>query len=350
MNVLGLPEFDGHEAVHVFHDEATRLDMAIAIHNTRLGPAVGGCRMWPYASGAAALADVLRLSRGMTYKAALAGLPCGGGKAVVIGNPATDKTTRLLEAVGRAVDSLNGRYTTSDDVGTTPADVAIMATQTRYACAPLMADGSAAPATAFGVFQGILATAAHVFGSDLLTGRTIAVQGLGAVGGRLCEYLADAGARLWISDLDGARATAIAARWKATVVAVDEILYAPVDILAPCAMGGIFDATSIPRLRCRAIAGAANNQLATAADGVALAARGIVYAPDYAINVGGLIDLVHAQRGGYDVPEVLEDCRRIHATTLRVLELATQSGEATSDVANRLAEQAFRTVPPESRR
>ncbi len=342
MKIFDLPEFDDHEAVHVFHDPASGLDMAIAIHNTARGPAVGGCRMWAYANGTSALADVLRLSKGMTYKAALAELPCGGGKSVVIGDARSAKTPALLAAIGRTVDSLHGQYTISDDVGTTPADIALIGQHTTFACAPLMADGSAAPATAFGTFQGIRATAAHVFGSAELQGRTIAVQGLGAVGGKLCEYLAEAGARLTVADLNEGRCSDIARRFNAAVVAVEDILAMPVDILSPCAMGAALNSATLPHLRCQAIAGAANNQLATAADGAALAARGIVYAPDFAINVGGLIDLVHARRPGYSVAGVLDDCRRIYATTLDILEIAARERLPTSEVANRLAEQRFR--------
>ena len=342
MNVFDLAEFDAHEAVHVFHDRATGLDMIVAVHNTARGSAVGGCRMWPYSSGRAALADALRLAKGMTYKAALAQLPCGGGKSVVLGDARIAKTHTLLASIGRAVDSLGGRYTIADDVGITAADVAVIAEHTRFACAPLMADGNASPATAFGTYQGILATAAHVFGTERLEGRTIAVQGLGAVGAKLCEYLANAGAYLWVSDLDDERTEEIARRWRATAVPVDDILYATVDIVAPCAMGGVFDSASIARLRCRAVAGAANNQLANAEAGRALAAREIVYAPDYAINVGGLIDLVHARARDYQVSAVLEDCRRIYATTLDILEQAAKTREATSEVADRLAQKRFR--------
>ena len=342
LNVFDMPDFDEHEAVHVFHDRATGLDMIVAVHNTARGSAVGGCRMWPYATGRAALADALRLAKGMSYKAALAQLPCGGGKSVVLGDARTVKTHTLLASIGRAVESLGGRYTIADDVGISAADVAIIAEHTRFACAPLMLDGTASPATAFGTYQGILATAAHVFGSEHLGGRTIAVQGLGAVGAKLCEYLAEAGADLWVSDLDDGRTDEIERRWSATTVPVDEILYSAVDIMAPCAMGGIFDSESIKRLRCRAIAGAANNQLANAEAGLALAARGIAYAPDYAINVGGLIDLVHALTGNYQVAAVLEDCRRIHATTLDILERAAKTGLATSEVADQLAGQRLR--------
>jgi leucine dehydrogenase len=342
MNVLDQTEFDGHEAVHVFHDGAAGLDMIVAVHNTARGPAVGGCRMWPYSSGHAALADALRLAKGMTYKAALASLPCGGGKSVVLGDARIAKSHTLLAGIGRAVNSLDGRYTVADDVGITAADVAVIGEHTRFACAPLMADGNPSPATAFGTYQGILATAAHVFGTERLAGRTIAIQGLGAVGAKLCEYLANAGANLWVSDLDDARTDEIARQWQATAVPVDDILYATVDIVAPCALGGVFDSASIARLRCRAVAGAANNQLANAEAGRALAARGIVYAPDYAINVGGLIDLVHARAGNYQVSAVLEDCRGIYTTTLDILERAAKSREATSDVADRLARQRFR--------
>ena len=348
MNIFDLADYDGHEAVHVFHERASDLDLIVAVHNTVRGPAVGGCRMWAYASGEAALADALRLSKGMTYKAALAELPCGGGKSVVVGDPRTAKTPELLAMVGRAVHSLGGRYTISDDVGISAADVAVIAEQTPFACAPRMTDGNASPATAFGTYQGILATAAHIFGTDRLDGRTIAVQGLGAVGARLCEYLAEAGAALWVSDLDDRRAEGVVRRCNATLAAVDEVLYLPVDIVAPCAMGGILNASTISRMRCRAIAGAANNQLANTQAGAALAARGIVYAPDYAINVGGLIDLVHARRGDYRVAAVLEDCRRIYTTTLDIFERAAASAETTSVIADRLAEERFRDVSASS--
>lgn len=338
MTALELASRERHEAVHLFQDPATGVRFIVAIHNTVRGPAVGGCRMWPYADLDAALGDALRLSKGMSYKAALAGLPYGGGKSAVIGDPHTDKTRELLAVIGRAVDSLGGRYTVSDDVGISAADVAVIAESTRFACAPLLADGRAAPATAFGTLQGIRAVAAHAFGSDSLAGRSVAVQGLGAVGWQLCAYLADAGARLFVTDLDASLAQAAAERWAAVPVAADAILEQPVDVLAPCALGGILNSVTIPRLRCRAIAGAANNQLAAAADGRALAARGIAYAPDYAINVGGLVDLVHALRGGYDVAAVLDDCRAIFDRTRMILEEAARSGEAPSVVADRLAE------------
>jgi leucine dehydrogenase len=338
VTALELVTRERHEAVHLFQDRTTGVRFIVAIHSTVRGPAVGGCRMWPYANLDAALGDALRLSKGMSYKAALAGLPYGGGKSVVIGDPHTDKTRELLAVIGRAVDSLGGRYTVSDDVGIGAADVAVIAESTRFACAPLLADGRAAPATAFGTFQGIRAVAAHVFGSDALAGRSIAVQGLGAVGWQLCAYLAEAGARLYVTDLDGSLARAAAERWGAVPVATDVILEQPVDVLAPCALGGILNSGTVPRLRCRAIAGAANNQLAAAADGRALAARGIAYAPDYAINVGGLVDLVHALRPGYDVAAVLDDCRAIFDRTRMILEEAARSGEAPSVVADRLAE------------
>jgi leucine dehydrogenase len=341
------PEFDGHESLHVFHDAAAGLRYVVAIHDTRLGPAIGGCRMWPYASTDAAIADALRLSRGMTYKAAFAGLPCGGGKSVVIGDPRVRKTPELLHAIGDRVESLCGRYTTSDDVGIEARDVTQIARRTRYACAPVMPDGRAAPATAYGTFQGIRATSMHVFGSDRLAGRRIAVQGLGVVGWQLCEYLHEAGAALTVADLDRSRVEAAVRRWDAHAVMTDEILSAEVDILAPCALGGILNARTIPRLRCAAVAGAANNQLATAGDAAALHARGIVYAPDYTLNVGGLVDLLHGLRPGYDVRASLAACGEIYGRVRDLLDEARAVDEAPVVVADRTVRQRLaRGVAP----
>jgi len=338
MDVYGMAEFDAHEAIHIFHNKSLGLRFIVAIHNTTRGPAVGGCRMWNYPSFGDALGDALRLSRGMTYKAALADLPYGGGKSVLIGDVSL-KSPAVLGAVGEAVESLAGQYTISDDLGVSLADVAVIAASTRFACAPRLPDGTTIPATAFGVFHGIRATALHVFGTDDIGRRSVAVQGLGAVGSKLCEYLADAGATLFVADLDPERVTAAVRRWNARPMAVEEILFAAVDILAPCALGGILNAGTIGRLRCRAIAGAANNQLATPENGVALAARGITYAPDFVINAGGLIEVAHLRSGVFEMDGVLDDCRRIFDRTLNILGRAAASGEDPSSVAERFARE-----------
>jgi leucine dehydrogenase len=340
--MFDLPDFDDHEAVHAFHDPDAGLRYIVAIHDTTLGPAIGGCRMWPYASAADALRDALRLSRGMTYKAALAGVPWGGGKSVVLGDPHSGaKSPALLQAIGRAVDSLGGRYTTSDDVGITARDVAEIAKTTPHACAPLMENGQAAPATAYGTYQGILAATMHAFGSEQLAGRSVAVQGLGAVGMQLCEYLAQDGACLRVADIDPVRVAEACHRWNAEAATPDAVLESEVDILAPCALGGVLNEHTVPRLRCRIVAGAANNQLATPADGDRLHRRGIVYAPDYAINVGGLIDLVHALRGVYDVEAVLDDCRGILDRTRWILAQAAERDLPSTSIADDLARSRF---------
>lgn len=336
------PDFDDHEQVTCFADPDSQLHFIVAIHNTSRGPAVGGCRMWPYRSPDQAITDALRLSKGMTYKAAIAELPCGGGKSVVIGDSRTAKTADLLHAIGRAVETMGGRYTISDDVGIGVEDLEVIRETTRFVSGSLLSDGAMPPATAYGTFQGVRAMAAHVFGTADVSKRTVAVQGLGAVGLRLARYLAEGGAALLVSDLREEPVAVAVRELGARAVPPAEILFAPVDILAPCALGAVFDDESIPRLRCRAVAGAANNQLQAPRHGAALASRGIAYAPDYVVNVGGLIDLVHAQRGQYAIAAVLADCERIFATTLDVLERAARSGLPTSEVADRLAESRFR--------
>jgi len=335
------PDFAQHEQVVFFSDAHSGLRMIIAIHNTARGPAIGGFRMWPYTSAAAATADVLRLSIGMSYKAAMAQLPCGGGKSVVIGDPARDKSRELLLAVGRAVDSLGGRYTISDDVGTTVRDLEVVRSVTPYVAGPMNEAGESSPATAYGVFQGILATAAHGLEREDLSGVSVAVQGLGAVGYRLCGYLAQRNAKLIVSDLRAELTARAAAEFGAQVLPPEDILFAEVDILAPCALGGILNDATLGRLRCKTVAGGANNQLKEPRHGRALHARGITYVPDYVLNVGGLIDLVHEQRGDYAVTAVLRDCERIRQTTLEVLDRARQEGQPPSEVADRIAEERF---------
>src|SRR5712671_4004095 len=275
MEIFDLREFDGHELIVFGHDPATSLRAIIAIHSTALGPAAGGCRMWPYATTAEAVCDVLRLSRGMSYKNALAGVPFGGGKAVIIGESRKAKTPELFEAFGRLVDSLGGRYVTAEDVGTTSADMASVARATRQVAglgrAPGEAGGDPGPKTALGVYLGIKAAVRFRLGRQDLQGLRVAVQGLGGVGYHLCALLAAAGAQLRVADV------------RAAAVPVEEVLAEEVDVLAPCALGAVLTAQSIPRLRARIIAGAANNQLAQGQDAEALRAAGILYAPDYVI-------------------------------------------------------------------
>ncbi len=283
-----------HEEVYRVEDRQAGLVGFIAVHSTRLGPAAGGLRMRVYRSEEEALDDVLRLSRGMTFKNAAAGLPLGGGKAVIMGDPARDKTPELLRAMGRAVDTLSGRYWTAEDMGMTTADMAVLAGETAYVAGLAggeFASGDPSPVTARGVFNAIRRAARHRLGSESLDGRTVAVQGLGSVGWHLCALLHGEGARLIVTDINAARVAGAMAEWAAEAVAEDEIYGVGADIFAPCAIGGILNAQTIPQLRVSVVAGAANNQLATPEDGDRLAARDILYAPDFVANGGGIINV-----------------------------------------------------------
>lgn len=283
-----------HERVLRVSDANSGLTGYIALHSTRAGPAAGGLRMRPYGSEDEALRDVLRLSAGMTSKNAAAGLPLGGGKAVIIGDPAKDKTPGLLRAMGRAVQSLGGRYWTAEDMGMSPADMEILAEETDYVAGRgtgAFASGDPSPVTARGIFNAIGVTARHAFGSDDLAGKTIAVQGLGHVGQHLCALLAGAGARLVVADLNDGAVAAMVKTHGARAVPAKAILGTEADILAPCAIGGVLNETTIPAQRVRAVAGGANNQLASDADADRLHERGILYAPDYVANCGGIINV-----------------------------------------------------------
>jgi leucine dehydrogenase len=284
--MFDLMDFDHHEAVSFFDDPATGLRAIVAIHSTAIGAALGGCRMRPYATVGEAITDALRLSRAMSFKNALGDRPFGGAKAVVIANPATDKTPAMLAAFGRAVDSLGGRYITAEDAGIDPTDIAHIGTATAYTRNIAPERGGPAPYTAYGVFIAIRAAVEQVLQSDL-SDRVVSVQGLGGVGMSLCQWLTDAGARLIVSDIDQARRDEAVARFGATSIEADQAHRAEADVFAPCAFGGALNEKSIPELRARIIAGAANNQLSTPQDGQRIADRGIVYCPDY-VNAGGI--------------------------------------------------------------
>ncbi|HSW12849.1 MAG TPA: Glu/Leu/Phe/Val dehydrogenase [Solimonas sp.] len=285
--------YDGHEGVTFFSDTASGLKGIVAIHSTTLGPAAGGCRAWTYESEEAALHDVLRLSRGMSYKNAVAGLPLGGGKAVIIREPGKPVTAAQFEAFGRVVERLHGAYVTAEDVGVTVADMACVARATSYVSGLSShgdtAGGDPSPKTAYGVYCGILAAVQARLELSDLRGLRVAVQGLGSVGRHLCENLHKAGVRLIVADINTAACDRAREQFGAQVVSPEEILFQDVEVLSPCALGGIVNAQSVPRIRAPIIAGGANNQLATAEDGLALHARGILYAPDYVINAGGII-------------------------------------------------------------
>jgi leucine dehydrogenase len=342
MEVFDMREFDGHELVIFGHDAPTGLRAIIAIHSTVLGPAAGGCRMWPYASTTEAAADVLRLSRGMSYKNAMAGLPFGGGKAVIIGDARTAKTPELFAAFGRMVDSLRGRYVTAEDVGTTTADMAHVGRVTRYVSglgrAPGEAGGDPAPMTALGVFLGIRAAVKFRLGRADLAGLTVAVQGAGGVGYHLCGMLAAAGARLKVADLLPQALERVCDEFKAAPVPAVQVLEEQADVLAPCALGAILDARSTRKLRVQVVAGAANNQLATPEDGEALRGAGILYAPDYVINAGGIISVAREYYGGTEA-QVIEDIQGIPARLTEIFERARREGRAPNEVADRMARE-----------
>jgi leucine dehydrogenase len=289
------PDFDEHERVELVHDRGSGLTAILAIHSTHLGPAAGGTRFWHYSEADGAMRDALRLSRGMSYKNAMAGLPMGGGKAVVLLGPEAKKTPEMLAAFGDAVNALGGRYVTAEDVGATEADMVAISQRTPHVCGLPAADGSVGgdpgPFTATGIYHGIRAAVAHKLGKDSVAGVHVAVQGCGSVGGGVARLLARDGAKLTLSDIDAARAEALAAELGGEAVAGDRAMGLACDVFSPNALGAILDEESIARLDCAVVAGGANNQLAREGDGAKLAARGILYAPDYVINAGGIINV-----------------------------------------------------------
>ncbi len=348
MPVFSHPEFDDHELV-VFHaDRDSGLRAIIAVHNTRLGPSLGGCRMFPYATDDDALTDVLRLSRGMTYKAALARLPQGGGKSVIIGDPRAGKTPQLMRAMGRFVDTLGGRYIVAEDSGTSVADMHLMAENTRHvggiADAEQRAsghDGDPSPSTALGVFYGIQAAVRQRLGRSDLAGIKVAIQGAGSVGYRLAGHLHRAGAQLIVSDPHAPSVARCVEDFGATVVDTHAIVDQHVDVFAPCALGGTVNQDSLPRFKASVIAGAANNQLAQPRFDRLLMERGILYAPDYVINAGGIIGIAY-QGPGYQWDAVEAHLRQIATTLSTIFERAAAAQGPTGEVADRMAEAIFR--------
>ena len=332
-----LPDFDDHEGIHLFRDHATGLTAIIAIHSTALGPAAGGTRFWHYADKNDAIVDALRLSRGMSYKNAMAGLPAGGGKAVILASGDRAKTPEMLAAFARAVDSLGGRYITAQDVGMSEADMVALSKTTRHVAGlPGQSGGDPGPSTARGVYLGVCATVKRALKRDSVAGVHIAIQGVGSVGGGLARWLAKDGARLTLADADPARAHVLAAELGAEAVLADEIMSVEADVLSPCALGAILTGESIAKLRVTAVAGGANNQLATADQGAELAARDILYAPDYVINAGGIINVLRHIDGAGDA----EINARIDAIPHRLNQIWDQSAatsETPSHVADRIA-------------
>ena len=333
-----------HEQVVFCHDAETGLDSIIAIHDTTLGPALGGTRMWPYRSTHEALRDVLRLSEGMTYKAAVAGLELGGGKAVIIGDSKRDKTPELLRAHGRFVETLGGRYITAEDVGIGVEDMEYVYEETKHVTGIRSSphgSGDPSPVTAYGVYNGIKASCLKKLGSDDLSDVSVAVQGAGHVGYYLCENLAGDGARISICDIDEERVHKVVSDFGATPVEPDEIYDVECDVFAPCALGAVINDGTLRRLRCQIVAGGANNQLEEDRHGDALDAKGILYAPDYVINAGGLIN-VYGEIVGYGIETAKEKARGIYETLLSIYDIAAEEGIPTYRAADRLARDRIR--------
>ncbi|MEL6257835.1 MAG: Glu/Leu/Phe/Val dehydrogenase [Pseudomonadota bacterium] len=333
-------DYDSHEGVHLFEDPDSGLRAIIAIHSTRRGPGAGGCRMWNYPDGRAMLSDALRLSQGMSYKNAMADLPLGGGKAVIWGDPKSQKSGALFRAFGRAVDSLNGRYWTAEDVGVSPSDMAYAAQETRFVAgleSGPAASGDPSPVTAEGVFRGIEVCAKRALEVDSLVGVTVAVQGVGHVGGKVCRLLHQAGANLIITDVHRASLEAVAQDTGARIVEPEDIYGVQADLFSPNALGGVINSSTLEELKVKVIAGGANNQLSSADMGERLRDAGILYAPDYVINGGGIINVAAEISGDYSREWVAQKLDALVATLEEVLDAAAATGDPTNSVADRIA-------------
>ncbi len=340
-SVWDLPDFDDHEGVHLFRDAAAGLTAVIAVHSTHLGPAAGGARFWAYADRQEAVTDALRLSRGMSYKNAMAGLPMGGGKAVIIADNPDAKTPELLAAFGRAIDSLGGRYVTAEDVGMSDADMVAIARETRHVSGLPVAKGEAGgdpgPLTALGVYLGIRAAIRRGLGKNSAQGVHVAIQGVGSVGGGVARRLATDGARLTLADVNLARAKALADELGADLADSAAIMTVEADVLSPNALGAILTADSIAALKVPVVAGGANNQLATAADGQRIHDRGILYAPDYVINAGGIINVALEYLDQGSRSEVESRIARIPERLESIWDESSATNRPASDVADAMA-------------
>lgn len=335
-----------HEQIVYCQNREFGLKAIIAIHNTALGPALGGTRMWPYKNEEEALIDVLRLSKGMTYKAATAGLNLGGGKAVIIGNPKTQKSEGLFRAFGAFINSLNGRYITAEDVGTSVRDMEYIFMETPYVTGIPSAfggSGDPSPYTAHGVFVGIKAAVLEKFKQKDLKGVRVAVQGLGNVGSHLVQYLNEAGALVTIADIDKEKVSLLAERYNLKVEDPKSIVTAECDVFAPCALGGVINDDTLPHLRCQIVAGGANNQLAELRHGDHLRERGILYAPDYVINAGGLMN-VFVELEGYSPQRAMDKTTQVFDNLLQVFRIAKEDGVSTHRAADRLAEKRLNEI------
>jgi leucine dehydrogenase len=343
MNLFDTIAEMGHEQLVVCHDKSTGYRGIIAIHDTTLGPALGGTRFWNYQSDEEALVDALRLSRGMTYKNAVAGLNLGGGKSVIIGNNKTQQREMIFRAHGRFVDSLAGRYITAEDVGTNPTDMEYVRMETTFVGGLIGRSGDPSPVTAHGVFRSVQASAKYRWGSDDLEGKHVAIQGCGHVGFYLAKELAEVGARLSVTDIDAERVKHVVSETGATPVGTDDIYGLQADIFAPCALGGILNDRTIPQLKVEIVAGAANNQLLETRHGDELQRRNILYAPDYVANGGGVIN-VYGELHGWDASRARRKADQIYDTMLMVFDIAREQGVPTYVAADRLAERRIEDI------
>lgn len=344
MNLFDVISGMGHEQLVVCHDKSSGYRGIIAIHDTTLGPALGGTRFWQYKTDEEAIIDALRLARGMTYKNAVAGLNLGGGKAVIIGDNRTSKREMIFRAHGRFVESLGGRYVTAEDVGTSTADMDFVHMETDYVAGLATKSGDPSPVTARGVFRAIQASAKHRWGSESVAGKTIAVQGLGNVGYYLCKELHAHEAKLVVTDIDASRVKRVVDECGARAVELDSIYSVQADIFAPCALGGILNDDTLPKIRAEIVAGAANNQLLLPEKhGAELEKKGILYAPDFVANAGGVIN-VYSELAGWTAQRALRKADEIYDTTLGVFEIAREQGIPTYEAADRLAERRLQAV------
>jgi len=345
--VIGQMGLYNHEQILFCNDNATGLKAIIAIHNTVLGPSLGGTRMWNYNNEMEALNDVLRLSRGMTYKSSVAGLNLGGGKAVIIGDPKKIKNEALLRRFGKFVDSLGGKYITAEDVAMTSHDMEVIHMETDYVSGlpeNMGGSGNPSPVTAYGVYVSMKASAKETWGSDSLSGKKVLVQGIGHVGEVLVEHLTKDGAKVFIHDISEEKLKAVAAKYKAEVVSPDTMFDLDIDIYAPCALGATVNDDTLGRLKCKIICGAANNQLADEQKhGEMVGKKGILYAPDYVVNAGGIIN-VYYELEGYNRERALSHAEKIYATTLNIFQMTKKEGIPTYMAANRLGEQRIEAI------
>ena len=332
-----------HEQVRLYADPAAGYRGIIAIHNTQLGPALGGTRFWSYPSDTDALIDSLRLARGMTYKAAVAGLNLGGGKSVIIGDNKIRNREPIFRAHGRHVKALGGRYITAEDVGTSVGDMEFIKAETDHVTGLIGKSGDPSPVTAFGVYRGIKACAKHRYGDDSLKGKTVAIQGCGHVGYYLADLLYKEGAQLYATDIDAVKLKAVVDDFRAKPVSAEEIYSVEADIFAPCALGGIINDETIPQLKVEIISGGANNQLAEERHGDVLEEKGITYAPDYVINAGGLVN-VNAELEGWTMERARNKAGEIYDTLLMLFELASDEGIPSYRAADRLAEKRIAAI------